>query len=200
VSFSHAVSLGSDLTSDLASVRRAIDASGATGLTSIVDAAFAGLTLGASDSGRSLMLVFSDGVDTSSWLEPKAVIDAAKRSNVVVFGVDRRQIARSVSQGSGRSQRRRSRRGPEDQRCCESTFVKLLAEYRLRYIVGYSPTGVDDGRLAQGASLRAAPQRVGSRFATATRIAERLHQRRRTRESSIVRTSRTTTRRPGCGR
>ena len=144
VSFSHAVSLGSDLTSDLASVRRAIDASGATGLTSIVDAAFAGLTLGASDTGRSLMLVFSDGVDTSSWLEPKAVIDAAKRSNVVVFGVtaakSRDPFLKDLAEASGGDL-------AEVQKTSElrSTFVKLLAEYRLRYIVGYSPTGVTAG-------------------------------------------------------
>lgn len=144
VSFSHAVSLGSDLTGDLTKVRRAIESSGATGLTSIVDAAFTGLTLGASDTGRSLMLVFSDGVDTSSWLEPKAVIDAAKRSNVVVFGVtaarSRDPFLKDLAEATGGDL-------AEVQKTSElrSTFVKLLAEYRLRYIVGYSPTGVASG-------------------------------------------------------
>jgi VWFA-related protein len=144
VSFSHAVSLGSDLTTDRASVRRAIDASGATGLTSIVDAAFTGLTLGASDAGRSLMLVFSDGVDTSSWLEPKTVIDAAKRSNVVVFGVttakSRDPFLKDLAEATAGDL-------AEVQKTSElrSAFVKLLAEYRLRYIVGYSPTGVTSG-------------------------------------------------------
>jgi VWFA-related protein len=144
VSFSHTVSLGSDLTTDLMSVRRAIDASGATGLTSIVDAAFTGLAIGASDTGRSLMLVFSDGVDTASWLEPKTVVDAAKRANVVVFGVttakSRDPFLSDLADATGGDLK-------EVQRTSElrAAFVKLLAEYRLRYIVGYSPTGVTSG-------------------------------------------------------
>jgi VWFA-related protein len=144
VSFSHAVSLGSDLTTDRAAVGAAIDASGATGLTSIVDATFTGVAIGASDTGRSLMLVFSDGVDTSSWLEPKAVIDAAKRSNVVVFGVtiakSRDPFLKDLVDATGGDL-------VEVQKTSElrSTFVKVLAEYRLRYIVGYSPTGVTAG-------------------------------------------------------
>ena len=45
------------------------------------------MMLGESDAGRALLIVFSDGVDTSSWLSADAVLDAAKRSDVVVYGV-----------------------------------------------------------------------------------------------------------------
>ena len=34
-----------------------------------------------------LLIVFSDGVDTSSWLRADAVLDAARRADVVVYGV-----------------------------------------------------------------------------------------------------------------
>jgi hypothetical protein len=43
--------------------------------------------IGESDVGRSLMIVFSDGVDTRSWLEADAVLEIAKRGDVVVYGV-----------------------------------------------------------------------------------------------------------------
>lgn len=87
VSFSQTLLLGSDLTTDLRQVGAAINRGEATGLTSLVDASFSGLVLTGVDSGRSVMFVFSDGVDTSSWLEPATVVNAAKRANVVVFGV-----------------------------------------------------------------------------------------------------------------
>ena len=37
--------------------------------------------------GRSLLIVFSDGVDTASFLSPDVVLQAARRSDVVVYGV-----------------------------------------------------------------------------------------------------------------
>ena len=145
VAFSHALLLGTDLTSDMSLVRGAIDASRPGGQTALVDASFAGLSLGSSpDSRRSLMLVFSDGLDTSSWLDPPSVLAAAKRGTTAVFGV-----------AAGRT------RNPflkdlvevtagelvelESTRNLRATFVRLLAEYRQRYLVAYSPTGVKPG-------------------------------------------------------
>jgi len=144
VSFSHAVSVGSDLTGDRAAVHTAIKMSAPGGQTSVVDGSFAGLTLGGSDSGRSLMLIFSDGLDTMSWLQPRAVLDAAKRANVVVFGVtgsrSRNPFLKDLVDLTGGDV-------VEVKETSElrATFVKILAEYRLRYILGYSPTGVTAG-------------------------------------------------------
>jgi VWFA-related protein len=141
VAFNEQVALGSDLTTDLPAVGRAIDGGEAVGLTSLVDASFSGLVLNGLDVGRSVMFVFSDGVDTSSWLQPSAVIDAAKRANVVVFGVT---VGRSKAPflkdlaaiTGGELVEVQSTRDLRD------TFVRLLGEYRQRYLVGYTPTGV----------------------------------------------------------
>ena len=43
--------------------------------------------IGESDVGRSLLIAFSDGVDTSSWLAADAVLETARRSDVVMYGV-----------------------------------------------------------------------------------------------------------------
>ena len=55
------------------------------GNTSLVDASFAGMMLAESDVGRGLVIVFSDGATTASWLRPKAVLDVARRSDAVVY-------------------------------------------------------------------------------------------------------------------
>lgn len=141
VSFNEQVSLGSDLTTDLARVGTAIDRGQAVGLTSLVDASFAGLVLNGLDAGRSVMFVFTDGVDTSSWLAPAAVIDAAKRANVVVFGVtvgkSKVQFLKDLTMITGGELVE-----VQSTKDLQATFVQLLAEYRQRYLVGYTPTGV----------------------------------------------------------
>ena len=79
--------LGARLTGDVASVRAALDAAQSSGQTALVDGTYAGIMVGESDAGRALLIVFSDGVDTSSWLRADAVLDTARRADVVVYGV-----------------------------------------------------------------------------------------------------------------
>jgi VWFA-related protein len=141
VAFNEQVSLGSDLTTDLRVVGAALDRGKAVGLTSLVDASFSGLVLNGLDTGRSVMFVFSDGVDTSSWLAPAAVMDAAKRANVVVFGVtvgrSKAPFLKDLSTITGGELVE-----VQSTKDLQATFVQLLAEYRQRYLVGYTPTGV----------------------------------------------------------
>jgi VWFA-related protein len=141
VSFSHAVSLGSDLTLDRTAVRAALDRSAAWGQTSVVDAAFSGLVVGSADTGRSLVLVFSDGHDTTSWLEPDEVLDVAKGANAAVFGVtagkSRNPFLKDLIDVTGGDLVEVASTNQ-----LRPTFTRLLQEYRLRYTIGYSPSGV----------------------------------------------------------
>lgn len=141
VSFSEIVTLGADLTTDLEAVGVAIDRGRATGLTSLIDACFSGLVLSELDTGRSVMFVFSDGVDTSSWLESSAVLNAAKRANVVAYGVTVGQskavFLKDLSEATGGDLV-----AVQSTKDLRATFVRLLNEYRQRYLVGYTPTGV----------------------------------------------------------
>ena len=50
-----------------------------------MDATFAGIVVGESDVGRSLLMVFSDGMDTASYMPASIVLDAARRSDVVAY-------------------------------------------------------------------------------------------------------------------
>ena len=140
VSFTEAVSVGSALTRDVVALRKVLDAPPASGQTSLADALFAGLMLGVSDTGRSLMVAFSDGVDTASWLDPPAVVDAAGRGDIVVFGVSagrlRSPFVRDLAALTGGDVF--EVRSTSDLR---ATFVRLIQQYRQRYLVAYSPVG-----------------------------------------------------------
>jgi VWFA-related protein len=142
ITFGHAVSLSQRLTSDHARLRAALDRQEGEGETPLVDAAFAGILLGESDVGRALVIVFSDGLDTSSWLAPDAVLHTARRADVVVYGVtvNARQADPFLEElahlTGGASYEVASTRD------LDQVFTRVLEEFRQRYLLGYSPQGV----------------------------------------------------------
>ena len=142
VVFGEAVAIRSGLTSDLASIRTAIDAPFQGGRTSLVDAAHACLLLADSEPGRALVLMFSDGIEVSSYLSADTLLQTAKRSNAVVYGVSPRDpkrppFLRELAEASG---------GGfveiDSTQEIERTFKRVLDEFRHRYLLSYSPTGV----------------------------------------------------------
>jgi VWFA-related protein len=142
VSFNHAVQLGAKLTSDVASVQEALGDAQSSGQTALVDGTYAGIMVGESDAGRALLIVFSDGVDTSSWLRAEAVLDTAKRADVVVYAVSvvsrlKPEFLRDITSFTGG-------RLFEIEKTVNlaSTFLGILDEFRHRYLVSYTPTGV----------------------------------------------------------
>ena len=142
VTFNHAVTVRAPLSADAADVREALDQSAGSGETSLVDGVFAGMMIGESDAGRALQIVFSDGLDTASWLTPVAVLDAARRSDVVVYAVWVRSTAkpeflRDLTQFSGG-------RLYELEKTADlaSAFQSIVDEFRHRYLVSYTPRGV----------------------------------------------------------
>jgi Ca-activated chloride channel family protein len=144
VTFSHVVAPTQGLTDDLDRVRKALDQAQGQGQTSLIDAAHAAMLLGESDAGRSLLIVFSDGVDTASWLTADAVLETARRGDVVVYSVEvgerRASFPRDLSEVTG------GRLFPiESTKDLSATFSRILEEFRMRYLVSYSPEGVQRG-------------------------------------------------------
>lgn len=143
VTFSHLVTLGSGLTDDLGSIRLALARAGGVGETALIDGAYAAMAVGESDVGRSLVIVFSDGVDTSSWLSADAVLDIAKRSDVVVYAVATQsrvkpEFLRDLTSLTG------GRLFEVDKTAnLPSIFFRVLQEFRQRYLVSYTPDGVE---------------------------------------------------------
>ncbi len=164
VAFSHVISANQTLTDDLDRVRAGLFQNRDEGLTSLIDAAHAAMLIGESDVGRSLLIVFSDGVDTSSWLTAESVIETARRGDVVVYGVEvgerRASFSRELADVTGGRLF-----AVESTKDLSATFSKILEEFRNRYLISYSPQGVGPGgwhRLEvrvrnRGATVKARP-------------------------------------------
>ena len=94
VTFSHVVRLAANLSTDIASVRNALMRANGDGGTALIDGAFTGIVAGQADAGRELLVVFTDGLDISSWLPADRVLDVAKRSDAVAYAVSVRSAAK----------------------------------------------------------------------------------------------------------
>ena len=145
LTFSHMVRLREGLTGATARVRQALTGVQPLGDTALVDGAYTAIMLDPLDGGRNLLLVFSDGLDTASWLTPERVLDSAKRSDFVVYGVSSRgpeesKFLEDLTELTGGTTLK-----IESTRDLSATFLKILDEFRQRYLISYSPTGVPAG-------------------------------------------------------
>ena len=142
VTFSHEVSLREPLTTDRVRLRRALAAVEPRGGTAVIDGSYAAMMLGESDDGRDLMIVFSDGVDTSSWLRERQVLEAARRCNVVIYGVAVLGTAAPDFLGKLCWMTGGSLFEVESTRNLSATFLSIFDEFRSRYLLRYTPRGV----------------------------------------------------------
>lgn len=161
VGFSYRLTLHSALTSDRQRLRSLVEGLASGGSTAVIDATFAGLALREADPGRTLLLLFSDGIDTASWLSAREVIDAARASDVVIYPVtirrERSGFYTHMSAGT---------RGDDDGRklleafadetggrvfhadsesALQKTLGDVLDEFKQRYVLSYTPKGVRPG-------------------------------------------------------
>ena len=171
LTFAEEVDLICDWTSDRLQLERAIAGTEAGGGTALHDASFAALTFRDANVGRALVLVFSDGDDTASWLPGQTVIEAARRSDAVIYGVGLRAApaarlgyrvdyrsgpqfdipllaspslsepflpALAAETGGKYLEAERSDR-------LRDVFVRIITEFRSRYLLTYTPQGVEAG-------------------------------------------------------
>lgn len=132
------------MTPDRAPIVHALQGLTAEGSTSLNDAVFLALQLRVPNTveSRPVVLVFSDGDDSSSLLSGEEVLEATRRSGVVTHAVELIQMTPSrflpdlAKAGGGR---RWSARSSGD---LNQLFIDVLNELRSRYLVTYSPTGV----------------------------------------------------------
>jgi VWFA-related protein len=142
VTFNHVVQIGAKLSKNIDMVRRALDGPGFSGETALVDATYTGIAIGESDAGRSLLIIFSDGLDTSSWLSADKVLDAAKRSDVVAYAVAVRSTGRPDFLRDLTSFTAGHLFEVDGTERLDAVFTGILDEFRRRYLVSYTPRGV----------------------------------------------------------
>jgi VWFA-related protein len=143
LTFSHEITLTQALTNDTARIRSALDRLEGRGDTALVDGLYASILVGEAEGGPSLVIVFSDGMDTASWLPRSSVLDTVRRSDVVVYGVTTEPsrdaaFLRDVAEATG-GDSLEVRSTAELAR----TFVAIFDEFRYRYLLTYTPEGVD---------------------------------------------------------
>lgn len=142
VTFSHAVLLHSKFTTDKEQVKAELDAVRSFGNTSIIDASYAALLVAESQPGRPLLIVFSDALDTSSWLSSDMVLYIAQRSDAVIYAITMGQhpkitFLRDLTEFTGGTLFK-----IESTKDLDKVFLNILEEFRQRYLVTYKPDDV----------------------------------------------------------
>jgi VWFA-related protein len=140
--FSHAVVPRVPLTEDARAVKAALDAITPVGDTSVMDGIYVALMATQAEAGRSIVVVCTDGRDTASWLEPDEVLEAANRSNAVIYVVaaDRARRWSTLSDLTEATGGRTIDIAPNGDLRAE--LQAILREFRSRYVLTYVPTGV----------------------------------------------------------
>ena len=164
VTFDTVVSLPCPLSTSRSCVGAALNAATPQRETALVDGVFAGMMVGESEVGRSLLMVFSDGLDTASFLNAERVLELGRRSDVVVYPVTSKGarpdfLEDLASLTGGRLHE------VDAQSDLSATFRSILEEFRYRYLVTYTPRGVPRGGWHKldvrvnrpGASVKARP-------------------------------------------
>ena len=168
--FNHAVAPRVPLTSDFAQVERALRGLEPSGQTAILDGIHAAIMTTQAEAGRSLVIVCSDGRDTQSWLQAAEVAEVAKRSNAVIYGV----AAGGARQWSDLRDLTELTGGHtieiEKSSDFRAELLRVLAEFRSRYVLTFTPQGVPASGFHQlevkvrrgGVRVRARPGYVSS--------------------------------------
>jgi VWFA-related protein len=144
VTFSQRTVIRQPLSSDLATVTRAVERLEAAGRTSMFDALYAGLSMRRAGGTRAMVLVFSDGRDNSSVLNAKQIAQVARESDVVVYavGLDNgiQNDLSEITEATGGSVT--VARSVKD---LKPLFARIVREMQGRYLLTYYPTGVVPG-------------------------------------------------------
>jgi len=146
VAFSHVVTVVEPMTADLKRIVAALPRMTASGDTSLIDATSLGLSLAEQGDGRGLLVIFSDGFDTMSWQSEDAVLRSAKGFETVAYAVsavkpgESGRFLRDITNATGGKV---LEVGSTDR--LQSAFLAILEEFRERYLLSYTPTGVAKG-------------------------------------------------------
>jgi len=142
ITFNNAVVLGSPPTHDIAGIKQVLNKTKPFGNSSLFDGTYAGLVLAEASPNPPMIVIFSDGRDTFSWLSADAVLATAKRNGAVVYAVSTARLPiktflRDLSSITGGSLFE-----IESTRDLPSVFLSILNEFRQRYLLTYTPQGV----------------------------------------------------------
>jgi Ca-activated chloride channel homolog len=141
VTFSERVAIPTLFTEDADALRTLLSRRTVAGDTALHDAAHAAMLVGTAARGRSIVILFSDGDDTASFLTEDAVIDSAQRTGSVVCVVmigGEGKLLRQLAETTGGVFVKETSLDKVANR-----FAEILQGFRERYLISFTPTGVD---------------------------------------------------------
>ncbi len=163
ISFSHHLKRTAELTRDKNRVRAAINAVEAKGATAWHDALFVGLKTLENVEHRPMVLLFTDGMDTYSWLREEQMLPLVEQSQAVIYAISRKERL-PMELGRGHLARDRARRAARSANAKRTRLLRkltktsggrfietdttenlgpifsaILAEMKTRYLLSYQP-------------------------------------------------------------
>jgi Ca-activated chloride channel family protein len=139
ITFGSVVARQVALTTNVEPVRAALHAIAAAGDTTLRDALFLGLETSTHDAARSLLLIFTDGYDTTSWLSPDEVLESVRHADVVIHAISfgpNAFLKQVAHEAGGRIWSASSNRDLQE------LFRRAIRDMRDRYVLTYTPNGV----------------------------------------------------------
>jgi VWFA-related protein len=150
VSFNDSVKGSAEFTGDIDRLERFVDGLQAWGGTSLYDAIHYSLNRIRDQPGRKAVIVFSDGADTTSSMEDKAVVDYARAVEATVYcigfkgsgpmGGSPRGFLRKVATETGGQYF-----APDKVGELIKVFNEISEELKNHYLLGYAPRRAADG-------------------------------------------------------
>jgi Ca-activated chloride channel homolog len=158
LAFREQIQLLQPFTPERAAARRTLEQVSPGGSTALVDAVYAALRLREPGPRRTAIVTFSDGLDSMSWLAPGEVVEAASRTDAIVYGVAVRPKQKEDAQPSFLRDVCRATGGRlfeiEDERHLRVRFLDVLADIRARYVLSFYPEAGAVGRHALAVRLK----------------------------------------------
>ncbi len=143
VTFSDRVRIRSPFTTDASKLLELLAEATPSGDTALYDAAHTAMLVGTAAPGRSIVILFSDGEDTASFLTEDALLETAQRTGsvvcVVALSANKRLLQQLATTTGGVFVHERSL----DR--VSARFAEILESFRNRYLLGFKPTGVEKG-------------------------------------------------------
>lgn len=143
--FNEAAATKLHLTNEFSAVSGAMRDIIPRGDSSVIDGIYVALVETLTQPGRSLVVVCTDGGNTGGWLEAPELMNAARRSNAVIYpiitgGGRATSLLSNIADTTGG----RVFEAAKD-KDLPATMTRVLAEFRARYVLTYTPQGVDSG-------------------------------------------------------
>jgi Ca-activated chloride channel homolog len=162
VAVSGMVDVAAPLSGDRRAQQAAIDALDPWSTTALHDAVAASIDRIQEGSGRRALVLFSDGSDRYSQMDAAAVLDGARRSDVMVYpvavGRTRPTLLPELAAVTG------GRSFQANDRAAAAAAARAIArELRTQYLIGYTPARPRTAGVGEWRSIRVEVQAPGAR-------------------------------------